>query len=395
MGFYGRFRYTLTFMQAMAGNFPEKIIVNDALPSWFHCGRCNALFEAPIGKLENRVCSKCGGIPCLGDEVSAESANPSLFAHARTAEPGKQTFRKRKKSHLFLKLGVASIAIIGLMVFAGNSFKQRHAPAVATTPVSDAKLRALESDSALITDAMPQASATLAGFLAATTPEQRNQFVLAPIKTAPKMAAFYSNNPLVKIDPATMKITQRAVLNLPHTEALETTWTSTDGYKIDAVFVKEADEWRLDWNHFVRYSSYPWPLFLSGSGPEVGEFRLLARQRLADERKAADSISLVLYPPRFGSPIETGQQSPEFLVLKNSQEGRQLDAGFVTEKAGKRAFGVKLPDENPGGLIRVHLKVRRSEGDAGRKFEIEQVIACHWYSTTESGLVLPDQPAAK
>jgi hypothetical protein len=161
---------------------------------------------------------------------------------------------------------------------------------------------------------------------------------------------------------------------------------------LDAVFINENGEWRLDWDHFVRYSKHPWPLFLAGGGSTQGEFRLLARQRLADDRKNADTLSLVFYTPQLGRPSDLGSKSPEFLVKRDSKNGRLLEAAFNLEKSGKRAFGVNLPSNDPEGIIRVRVKVRRVDENDERHFVLEDVVACHWYSIDEPGMEVSDQP---
>jgi len=209
------------------------------------------------------------------------------------------------------------------------------------------------------------------------------------------MNRFYAENPSVNIDPQTLKITHSSVVHLPSGPAIETHWSSSDGYELDSVFIKENDEWRLDWDHFARYSDYPWPLFLAGSGGAFSEFRLLARERLAEERKNADAISIVLYAPRFGYTMEPGFQSPEFLIRRDTKNGRLLDAAFKLERENKRVFGAKFSNNNPAGFIRVRVKVRRSEKDLERGFELEEVVACHWYSVDAPGVEIPDQPSVK
>lgn len=351
-----------------------------------------------MGEVETRTCSECGSIPVLSDEIPADpqAANETpLAAPMESAETNRHATRKRKKSHLIVKLIIAWFGLIGLIVFVGRSKNRESVANVARTSNQEATLRPSETDVDFINKVMPLANANLSGFIAATAPEKLNQFVRDPIATAKKMAAFYSLNPMARIDPATLKNSGSAVLDLPSGKALETTWNSKDGYEIDAVFMDDAGEWRLDWDHFVRFSDYPWPLFLAGSGPVVGEFRLLARERLAEERRAAEDISLVFYAPRFGNPGETGPQSPEFLVRRNSEDGKLLDAAFALEKERKRPFGVKLESEDPADFIRVRIRVRRSESENGRKYELEKVIACHWYSESSPGVAPEAQPADK
>jgi len=252
---------------------------------------------------------------------------------------------------------------------------------------SDSAAAKNDEDAVLLTNSLKICAENISGVLSSGTPETRNQFVFASAFTAARMARYYSLNPLVTIDPGTLTLTARSILVLPTGRAIETCWNSEDGKKIDAVFLEENGEWRIDWDHFARYGDYPWSLFLAGSGPEEGEFRLLARERLADAHEKTDSISIVLYAPRFAHPEETGYQSPEFLVSRDTRDGQLLDAAFKLARSGGQVFGSKLLNMNPEDMIRVRVKVRRIEADRERKFEIAEVVACHWYSVDDPGVV--------
>ncbi len=248
-------------------------------------------------------------------------------------------------------------------------------------------------DIAFLRDVAPLCNETLSGFLTADSPEQRNQFVSSPITTAGRMARFYSMNPFDKIEPEKVSPRGTSIVNLPGGKAMEIQLTSSDGHLLDAVFVNENEDWKIDWYHYARHSDSPWALFLADSGEAEGEFRLLARERLADERKEEDHISMVLYAPRFGYAADTGFQSPEFLVKRDSRDGRLLEAAFELERAGKRVFGNRLPSIDPEGLIRVRVRIRRFESDMKRHFEITDVVACHWYSVDDPGVEIKTSEA--
>lgn len=292
-----------------------------------------------------------------------------------------------------LKLILGWSVLLAAIIY-GARWQWGEQPDDSEKPASQVLAKAVvaEEDVILLNEAGPLCNQTFSGFLAAGTPEQQTQFVLSPITTAARMARFYGLNPIVIIDPQKLALSKHAVLHLPGRRAIETYWNSADGRQPDAVFMEENGEWRLDWDHYVRFSEYPWPLFLAGSGPEQAEFRLLARERLADERKAADTISIVFYPPRFGSNTEMGVKSPEFLVKRDSKNGRLLDGAFKIEKAGKRVFDVNLPSATPEGFIHVRVKVRRVEEAGERRYELDDVLACHWYSHDAPGVDIPEQP---
>jgi len=367
---------------------------------WFHCGRCGSLFQSLAGDSDTRLCPNCGFAPSLGlMEAPAESPPPAAEsapeAEAKPKTGEKRGVKKRRKRHFMLKLACAWIAVLVLIVTVARRFWHEDAPA--RRPVSGTVAQAqdfTDTDRELLNQVGQKCVDAFSGYVNAGTPEERNQFVLSPITTASRMTRFYSANPVTTFDVTKFALLTNEVLHLPGGNAVETLWKTQDGKIYDAIFREENGEWRLDWDHFARYSDYPWSLFLAGSGPAEGEFRLLARERLAEERKNENTISVVLYAPRFGQPGDTGFQSPEFLVSRTGNDGRLLDAAFAMARSGKRIFGSKLPVMNPDGMIRVRVKVKRTEVDMERRFEISSVIACHWYSINDPG-VEPAKPAGE
>ncbi len=358
---------------------------------WFHCGRCGSLFQSDADDHQSRLCPECGFDPCTGiPEPAGQAEKPSLptdgkpATKTKTHKPSAKRYASRGGNrHVMLKLMGGWTLVLALIVFGARQVWQDPNPGNPAEATTDA---VTAEDAALLHSATPKCWAGFSAFLASSALEQRAQFVLAPGATASLMSRFYSLNPWTTIDPATLQFAGQSVLHLPGNTAIETHWKSQDGKQFDAVFRQENDEWFLDWEHFSRYSDYPWPLYLAGSGPDDGEFRLLARERLAEERKEESTISIVLYAPRFGQPEETGFQSPEFLVPRDSRDGRLLTAAFQLARDHKRPFGARLPDLNPDDMIRLRIKIRRSDTELGRRFEITSIAACHWYSIDDPGV---------
>lgn len=359
--------------------------------------------------MDDRLCPKCGCHPTTGILQSAPEpgapagkTGPDLPSRSTSsAQRDRRSASKRRNRHLMIKLMAVCSLALALILFSALRMIWRAQtpegrPAATPRTAAEAAPAVTGEDIELLQQAGQKCAEVFAGFLAAGTPEERNQFVLKPVATASRMARFYDLNPLTSIDPKTLRLVSSSVLNLPDGKAIETLWNSQDGKKFDAVFREENGEWRLDWDHFARHSDYPWSLFLAGNGAPSGEFRLLARERLAEDRKNAESISVVLYAPRFAHPEEAGFQSPEFLVSRSDRNGQLLDAAFKMARSGKQVFGSKLPDLNPDEMIRVRVKVRRSEVEMERKFEITEVTACHWYSVYDPGVapVVPGSAAA-
>ncbi len=356
---------------------------------WFHCGRCGSLFQSEAGETDERLCPKCCLDPSPGIlDVPAEPAKPAITEPDGSAKAHrtKRSIRKRKNPHLMLKIFGGWLVVIATIVLGARWMWQPDAPA-RPAAVTSGESAATEEDTAFLNESIRMCMAAFSGFLSFSTQEGQSQFVLSPTSTAARMDRYFSMNPSLKINPESLALVGKSVVHLPSSKAIATFWKSKEGKLYDAVFQEENGEWRLDWDQFARYSDYPWALFLAGNGPSEGEFRLLARERLAEERKDAEDISLVLYAPRIGEPGETGFQSPEFLVSKKTRDGQLLDAAFKLARSGGQVFNPQLPNLNPDGLIRVRVKVRRTETDTGQEYQITRVIACHWYSVDDPGVV--------
>jgi hypothetical protein len=349
--------------------------------------------------MDDRKCPNCGADPSPGiAELKSAAPAPIGDEPGRIEEAsshGKRAARKRKQSHFMIKLAAGWTLVLALMIIGARKlFPSREvAPPNPPAAVSEKKPDADAEDMALYQKAGPECGNAFAQFLAAGTPEARNQFVLSPVSTAARMVHFLGLNPMPEIDPASITHIGSELIHLPGEKALEARWQTADGKTLDTVFRQEKGEWRLDWEHFARYSDHPWPLFLAGTGSDEGEFRLLARERLAEERKEEETISLVLYAPRFGHPRETGFQSPEFLVSRNTRDGKLLDAAFKLVRGGGRVFGGKLPNLDPEDMIRVRVMVRRTGKEGERKYEITEVKACHWLMLDDPGVQPePEEP---
>ncbi len=366
--------------------------------AWYHCGRCGQLFRSPASDVVDRRCAKCGRVPVLGLEAVPARSEPQPPAAAPAGTEIQQQRQKSQgrqpaRSFLMTKILIGWLVVMGLIVFAVRHFWEEQNGTGTSKPASVAAAKGTAADESVVrlSQALPLCFTTLSGFLNAGTPEERNQFVFNPVAIAGRMARFYDLNPLTRIDPNSLKNTTNAMLTLSGVQALESRWHASDGRTFDCVFVEQNGEWRLDWEHFARYGDYPWSLFLTGGGASELEFRLLVRERLVKERSESSHMSLVFYAPRFGYPEQVGSASPEFLVKRDSPEGKVLSEAFLQHEKGTPLFGSKLPYLEPPDMLRVRVVIRRlpGEAEASYKFELVKVIACHWLALTEAETAAP------
>jgi hypothetical protein len=375
----------------IASQKPDTALMNPAVSetkrSWFHCGRCGKLFQAVPGLINHRACTACGADPRTPtlEAVAALSAAASSLPVRRKEQQRRSRTGRKKNDHLMLKLVLGWTLALAVIILTAKILWPSRSQVVQQQ--ADTAIKISDEDAQLLQDATKECSRVLTGFISAAAPEQRSQFVRSQATTASRMARFYSLNPIPGIQAETLKLSASEILFLPGGErAFQTRWQTPNGNIYDAVFRRENDEWRLDWDHFARYSDYPWALFITGLGPDEGEFRMLARERLAEERKNEPTISIVLHSPRPGNPREPGMPSPEFLVPRSERSGQLLDAAFKLARDGGSVFDGKVVDINPEEMIRVRVIVRRFKEDNERKFEITEVLACHWFSVDDPGV---------
>lgn len=365
-------------------------MVNKEEMSWFHCGKCGALFMAQMGELPDRRCTECGAAPSVGIIVEEKKAVAETVA-VPVSSTGKRVVRKGRKP-LIVKLLLAWVLFMAAIVAVGIYHTPKEVKKNSAQKMQNDQQ---EKDEHILNQAIPTMSRSIDGFLTAVTPEEANQFVYDPTGVAGKVQRFYQSNARIPMDAKSMRVFARGLVHTPSGDIVEMRWRM--GNRIyQTFFIKNNQgDWLMDWQDFERYSDYPWSVFLHEGGEAEGEFRLFARERLAEEKKSTPQISLVLYAPKSGHPEALGAVSPEILVDRSSHSGRMLAKAFELEKKGIQIFQSSLLRMDPEGLIRVRLKIRRTgEGDA-RSFTVEDVMACHWLSIPDPGVTVEDAPPAR
>jgi len=397
--------------------------VNEVRDGFFHCGRCGRFFRAEAGVALVRRCPHCGGDPALalsdrrdprlpiaaGDIVRdmALGAEPGAAGNEAAAAESRHQHRaghRRRVSPALRRLVIfiaAWVALLGVVAVVMkvvndrreseelqrmNEYKRTRGDKQEGLVISE-RVR----DREFLDDVFGPCQRALTGFLQATSPEERLQWVCDPLRLTGPLSRFYQTNTAFVPGDA-LENEYLGVIETSTGVIVESLWKGPEGRRIEAVFRKQDDQWRLDWEAFVRFSEVPWVMFVAGGGEEVGEFRLLARERLANERRLEPSISLVMHPPRFGVPDEPGPVSSEFVVPRLSDAGRKLGTLFRMRRDGEVPLGARVPGEDPEDMIRVRVRVRRIDDDkTRRRYEIEEVLAGHWLGIEDTGIPEPGE----
>ncbi|TAG08924.1 MAG: hypothetical protein EAZ42_08705 [Verrucomicrobia bacterium] len=368
--------------------------------AWYYCEKCGELYQAPFGNPDASLCNFCGVPIDSSDQVSPQlTYKEALPEKKESSSHGgeRRKKRKRKKSYLLTKivvgwtLVIAAITLGAKYMWRGPADEPKNAIAVVMNPL---ELTAQEEQ--FLQYNVQGTNECFNRFISSMTPEQSNGYTADSVVTAARMGRFYSHNPRIKIDAIKLKRLESSVVNFPESRGIVSLWQPENGEVFDAAFVKEGDTWLLDWDHYVRYSDYPLNFFRFAEGMVEGEFRLLARERLADENTQNDLINIEFYTPKPSTLNETTGDPLDLVIQRSSAEGKILTEAFARNKQQPIIFGVKLEKMPASEMIRVRVKLQRRENAAGVKsFKLAKVIACHWYSIDHLGFELPTDPAAE
>lgn len=360
--------------------------VSESEEGWFHCGRCGHLFRGPAEPGRRGVCPSCGrdpvpDAPKPADEEAAggrervrHKRRRNSFEERGESKPRRHGSRKKARAVMIFTivwvLMLAAITMTTKIFWPDSPIPSAGDPAAHYTPL-------VSEDQQLLHERWQACAVGFQEFLANSAPESRTTYVLGRTAMLGRLMRHQQSHPVIRSD-ETPEPLHRQVLHTPAGPAIETLWKLDGERTLEAVFFEDEDgEWRLDWENLVRSSAEPWALFLAGTGAPEGEFRLLARERAGN--LDYHELGLTLYAPRADMPGETAAQSPGFSIPRESEMGRRILAAFEARKNDLGAFGSRLVANDPGGMIRLRVRVSRHEGENGeRTFRIEELLACHW-----------------
>jgi len=305
--------------------------------------------------------------------------------------------RKEKNKTLYLFLGSWILVVAVIVAFFHNAKPKDSAPTDVTDADHIAAERALKHDLFLQKHGS-EVARVFKRFLAASVEGGKLQFIDQSSRLATKFGRFYEFESEVKVDPATLKMEEVRVVEFAEDKAdpaIEIVWRSEEGERIESLCVWDGESWKVDWEHFVRYSSEPWALFKLQSGKSSGEFRVYARYKeLGKNIEDSDSIKIALYgPSRPGVSLERiydgDEPDVEFPTTSDlGQQYIQIRKEYLErEKNDDWKFGSKLGSRDPGRMIR--LTVRLEWGKDAQKqpvVKLKEIIEPSWFGARVQGI---------
>lgn len=350
---------------------------------WHHCGKCGRFFTSDPGAEIPWQCPACGDDPVNGE------ADQGGYAGARTEPKRRRSTssedpRPRRRGKLKGAVKFAAVWVVLLILGAG--IVQLFRLDTADPEQEGTSVTMISEDQRLVNSALPECRRALDGFLGTLVPEARSEFVLDGSRILPRMLRLRQENQIQRGD-ENPELLLWSVLDTPRGKGIETMWDLGAGQRVEAVFFRDEEgAWKIDWEAMVRYSDADWALFVTGVGPQEGEFRLFARKRTGELAGEDEGSGIVLVAPRVGRPESFGARSPKIDVDPDSRIGRILETAFVRRELREvGAYGSTAVREDPPGMIRVRVLVRR-EGEVEKTVHLRDVVATHWLSIDELGI---------
>lgn len=353
---------------------------------WHHCGKCGGFFHGdPEGEIP-WVCPRCGEDPVNGEADTGTYAGGERELHRRrSSTPQIRAVEAPERSGAKGALKFAAVWVVLLLLVAG--IVQVIRKGTADPEQADEGLPVISEDHRLASDALPECRRVLDGFLATLVPEARSEFVLDPAEMLSLMIRLRQENQVQRGD-QDPELLLWGVLDTPRGKGIETLWDLGGGQRVEAVFFRDDEgRWKIDWQAMVRYADADWALFVTGVGPEEGEFRLFARKRTGELAGEDEDGGIVLVAPRVGRPESFGARSSKIEVDPASRIGRILETAFERrEEHEVGAYGATAVREDPPGMIRVRVLVRREGEGSAKVVQLRDVVATHWLAIDDLGI---------
>jgi len=406
---------------------------------YYSCKECGALFEAEIKQPGKQQCSVCGRPP-TGDVVYGPERSQILGSSFKKKEAEKKRFTprvserlhgvnhdslgiyestvesmthtnesgrvQRKKRSIRKKSRMARIVLLWLVVMGAVVYFLKFSGEDEVLAVADhdnaaeihqrelaeqAKQRELA-----VQAAFPACKTTMAEFLRARSVEEKSQFVYRGVSLLGKMTRYYRDTFDLSRHESKFRVVRAELLTGFEMETLGALFVNDRGEMWEAIFVRDHDDWKIDWESFVRYDERSWSLFPAESDGEEGEFRLYMRVRDTNEDLEQKTMSLVFYKPEtFFKGEFNGIASAPVSVVIDSDLGRRIKAMLAEEKERgigekdnrKDAHGLSLSKIDPERYhrVRVKIKVHKVGKDKKKsKLELLEILAEDWYGIENS-----------
>lgn len=310
--------------------------------------------------------------------LPARSYEEVAIKHRPNRQKKKRAVKKKRNYKKILGLWLLTVGVAGGVAWWLNGVTTRRAKA--TQSVVDS----LTGDKrAFFLAEYPAIRGQMQGFIASDSSEQRQAYVLKTALGGRRMARHYRENEALL--PGNFFLPEPTFWNVAYNESpgfVEIGWELASGRRIEAVFLKVNETWRLDWDHYVRYNTENWTLFRQNKAESSkGTFRLYV-EKIDEGIVAEDSWTKVrFFMPDDDEAIRLGSASRIVKLAGDSALTTAILETFIDRSVESDGYS-RLWKDDPLNLRRVTVRLawERDESVGEEMLVVQEIVAQHWRS---------------
>lgn len=351
--------------------------------------------EKPREPLAPRPSSKLHGVNQDSQEIyeaTVASMNAQVEGRPSLSDRVQRTKRREKSGRRWLMFAAAWVlalcSVVAIAHIMGGG-EEGGAPSTVGGDDADRRQEALEQKKLelFINESAPLCRQTMIQFFNASSAAAKAQHVYQGAKLSGAMSRYYRDSMNFTSSTAGgISIVNAELLTGFELPVIGVIFRNAQGLSWEAVFVRDGEEWLLDWPSLVRYDDRSWSLFPAGEDGEEGEFRLYMRVRDSDEDFEQKEMSLVFYKPTMFFRDEfRGLASVPVLVTIDSEIGRRIETlaqaedGLSPDEVKQDAYGYSIGHFDPSRYHRVRVRMKVHRDGKKMRLELLRILATDWY----------------
>lgn len=353
--------------------------MSDSDQNVYHCENCNAVFTGTIPLARGAVCSECGERPFRTSGFgSVEKLAKVEDLDKSHGVPGQDIadFVSMQKVRRKRQAKMAIYFWVGLLLV-GAGFAMYHQQDWGDDVAENNDfVRENQQFQEKLQAASGKALKNYDAFLSSADENEESQYIVDGVSKllllkqhAAGISAFKPTMPL--------KLKMTGYSDDGEHPRVDLMFEDGSNRQFEAIFWQTADGWKLDWEHYVRYSSNQWGRFLSYPAQNSDqEFRLYVRRRHAGSGAGNENLQLIFYLPTVVGNSRL-LESPQVEINSDSPIFTELNEAFeeLEEIGEDRLIG----HNDPPGFLRVRATLGFDPDDQGKpKLELKSIAAQHW-----------------
>ena len=365
---------------------------------YYHCKVCDSLYESQVDGVSELKCKNCGSMQFEEATVTSQKTVFKPKSKSLDEDRGKSNInlknRKDKQSKnnnnirfvLIVFTLVLLASAVGLVIYS-NDITDSSSNVESAEIVNGKSIPDIEEG---------DVEACLLTFRSFEKSEQiidKTIYAYQGAKLAYTMSNYYRDNPIIRGKTGNFYYDSSFLMNITHPKIITLLVQFEEGAKQELSFIQSEEDWKLDWESYVRYNKVPFSSFINGEDGDEAECRLYIKWLDIGDKRARENLTFLLYPPSAyqGGEISSKSSMPLFVPVESDLAKELEHLTTINIDEVKKPYIKNTRAIDPENYHRVRLKLRlRKEVDREASLELVDVLADHWF-----GIELNDSQEAE